>query len=183
MKAVHKSDVTGALEFRGITAVYPQWFQDQYIGDFIEQTPYGLDVYYSEEGEVALAEGDVFLYNEAGEILWLDPIVLEEDYYLIRGVWAIGPSMFICEKTEALECVIFEGMDGYYPDWFQDKVLDHYISDLMGVQPANQLASELYLEGEGTDIIQLGDVFLMNRVGDVRRVDQDEFETHWFIID
>lgn len=81
--------------------------------------------------------------------------------------------MFAAAKQDVIEFVIFEGVHQTYELWFEDFLKDGFIMDDYG--------TGIYYSQNGEIALNFGDVFLCNRLGDIRHMTQEEFNDYFYV--
>lgn len=83
--------------------------------------------------------------------------------------------MLAALKSDVIEFVVYEGFRDYYPKWFNDAIIDYITYD--------EDYECAILQSRDADPIVLveGDVFLVNKYGDVWRMTEDEFDVDFYV--
>lgn len=80
MLAAAKVDTLEYIEFDGIHDEYPSWFL-ALIKEEMVFKEYGTTIYSSEHGPHILFEGDVFLLNKFGNVMFMNREDFTDMYY------------------------------------------------------------------------------------------------------
>lgn len=80
MFAVAKEDAIEFIRYTGIHLLYPLWFLELIEDGYVFEE-FGGHIYSSEQGELAIAEGDVFLLNRYGDIRHMDSRQFNDIFY------------------------------------------------------------------------------------------------------
>ena len=85
--------------------------------------------------------------------------------------------MWAALKSDVIEFVVYEGFRDYYPKWFNDAIIDYITYD--------EDYECAILRSRDTDPIVLieGDVFLVNKHGNVWRMTMEEFEKDFYTVE
>ena len=85
--------------------------------------------------------------------------------------------MWAALKSDVIEFVVYEGFRDYYPKWFNDAIIDYITYD--------EDYECAILQSRDADPIVLveGDVFLVNKHGDVWRMTTEEFEKDFYTVE
>ena len=85
--------------------------------------------------------------------------------------------MWAALKSDVIEFVVYEGFRDYYPKWFNDAITDYITYD--------EDYECAILQSRDADPIVLveGDVFLVNKHGDVWRMTTEEFEKDFYTVE
>lgn len=91
--------------------------------------------------------------------------------------------MYAVLKQYAVDYVIFEGTSyPDYPDWFMDKVLHYVVKNEYGCSILMNSPVDIYPEEHYEQelmLVEEWDVFVLNRQGDVRRIEYETFYKHY----
>lgn len=74
-----KEDRIKYVVYTGIHMDYPEWFVD-FIRDGYISDDYCSHIYASEEGDVAIVKGDVFLLNNRMDIMYMERTRFEREF-------------------------------------------------------------------------------------------------------
>ena len=83
--------------------------------------------------------------------------------------------MWAALKSDVIEFVVYEGFRDYYPKWFNDAIIDYITYD------ENYECAILQSRDADPIVLVEGDVFLVNKYGDVWRMTEEEFDTYFYM--
>ena len=83
--------------------------------------------------------------------------------------------MLAALKSDVIEFVVYEGFRDYYPKWFNDAITDYITYD--------EDYECAILQSRDADPIVLveGDIFLVNKFGDIWRMTEEEFDMDFYV--
>lgn len=159
-----QSDVVETTQYDGfadITELYPDWMAKQTVKGFIYQERHDASDIYP-------AIDDWFICNKLGEVKLVDGDDFHKNFYQVDN-----DSYLACLKSDAIECVIFDGA-GYgdwesYPRWLRALLEDdgYYMNDIFLLHDRPLCP---------------GDAFLRNSQGHIRWLSEDQFKDNYYIV-
>ena len=83
--------------------------------------------------------------------------------------------MWAALKSDVIKYVVYDGFRDNYPKWFNDAITDYITYD--------EDYECAILQSRDADPIVLveGDVFLVNKLGDIWRMTEEEFDTDFYV--
>lgn len=83
MLAAAKEDAIEYIVYDGLHEEYPNWFR-MMIQEELVRVEYGCALYSSEDGDMAIMEGDIFLLSKFGQVRYMSRRDFTDIFYEVN---------------------------------------------------------------------------------------------------
>ena len=83
--------------------------------------------------------------------------------------------MWAALKSDVIKYVVYDGFRDNYPKWFNDAIVEYITYD-----EDYECAILQYRDADPIVLVE-GDVFLVNKLGDIWRMTEEEFDTDFYV--